>query len=380
MMPVTGRTVLHYEVGNRIGAGGMGEVYRARDTRLGREVALKFISPEYRTDADRRARLLKEARAAAVLSAPAIATTYDIAEDGADLFIVMELVSGELLSERLQRGPLSVATTLRMATEVADALDEAHGLGIVHRDIKSANLILTPRERVKILDFGLAKITPLDPTNQPTLAETQAGLVVGTVSYMSPEQALGQAIDHRSDLFSFGVMLYEALTSRLPFEGETLAAVVDQIVRQEPPALARLNYDVPERLQDIIRKLLAKAPSSRYQSARDLLIDVKALRSDLHLQSQVGAGSHASAVARAVTEAPPPQANAVAVIPFINITGEPTDDWIGWDRRNRHRRPEICQWPDRHRSGGGSSMRFAGSVRGWLGSSTTGCRSTSAGS
>ena len=129
----------------------------------------------------------------------------------------------------------------------------------MHRDIKSANLILTPRERVKILDFGLAKITPLDPANQPTLAETQAGLVVGTVSYMSPEQALGQAIDHRSDLFSFGVVLYEALTSRLPFEGETLAAVVDQIVRQEPPALARLNYDVPERLQDIIRKLIRQS-------------------------------------------------------------------------------------------------------------------------
>ncbi|MEE8130038.1 MAG: serine/threonine-protein kinase, partial [Vicinamibacterales bacterium] len=316
-MPATGSTVLHYEVGDRIGRGGMGEVYRARDTRLGRWVALKFISPEYRSDPDRRARLLKEARAASVLSSPAIATTYDIAEDAQDLFIVMELVDGEPLSDRLRRGPLPVATTLQIATQVADALDEAHGLGIVHRDIKSANLILTQRGRVKILDFGLAKVTGLETADQQaTMAETQLGTVVGTVSYMSPEQALGKRVDHRSDLFSFGVVLYEALTSRLPFEGETLAAVVDQILRHEPPALARLNYDVPARLQDIVRKLLAKAPSSRYQSARDLLIDVKALRKDLERESQVDADLRLSSVDRVLADASPgPADNVVAVIP-----------------------------------------------------------------
>ena len=331
LMPATGSTVLHYEVGDRIGRGGMGEVYRARDTRLGRWVALKFISPEYRSDPDRRARLLKEARAASVLSSPAIATTYDIAEDAQDLFIVMELIDGEPLSNRLRRGPLPVATTLQIATQVADALDEAHGLGIVHRDIKSANLILTQRGRVKILDFGLAKVTGLETADQQaTMAETQLGTVVGTVSYMSPEQALGKRVDHRSDLFSFGVVLYEALTSRLPFEGETLAAVVDQILRHEPPALARLNYDVPARLQDIVRKLLAKAPSSRYQSARDLLIDVKALRKDLERESQVDADLRLSSVDRVLADASPgPADNVVAVIPFINITGEPADDWIG---------------------------------------------------
>ena len=330
LMPTTGSTILHYEVGDRIGRGGMGEVYRARDTRLGRRVALKFISPEYRGDPDRRARLLKEARAASVLSSPAIATTYDIAEDAQDLFIVMELVDGEPLSDRLRRGPLPVATTLQIATQVADALDEAHGLGIVHRDIKSANLILTQRGRVKILDFGLAKVTGLEATDQATMAETQLGTVVGTVSYMSPEQALGKQVDHRSDLFSFGVVLYEALTSRLPFEGETLAAVVDQILRHEPPALARLNYDVPARLQDIVRKLLAKAPSSRYQSARDLLIDVKALRKDLERESQVDTDPRSSSVDRVLADASPGLAdNVVAVIPFINITGEPADDWIG---------------------------------------------------
>ena len=165
IMSTTGSSVLHYNVGERIGAGGMGEVYRARDTRLGREVALKFIAPQYRGDPERRARLLKEAQAASVLSAPAIATTYDIAEDGADLFIVMELVEGEPLSDRLKRGPLTVPVVLQMASQVADALDEAHGLGIIHRDLKSANLILTQRGRVKILDFGLAKVTG---SNQPT--------------------------------------------------------------------------------------------------------------------------------------------------------------------------------------------------------------------
>ena len=157
IMPSTGHTVLHYELGDKLGAGGMGEVFRARDTRLGREVALKFISPQYREDTDRRSRLLKEAQAASALRSPAIATTYDIGEEGLDLFIVMELVEGEPLSDRLKRGPLRVAEVLRMAGQVADALDEAHGLGIIHRDIKSANLIMSPRGRVKILDFGLAK-------------------------------------------------------------------------------------------------------------------------------------------------------------------------------------------------------------------------------
>ncbi len=297
-MPSTGSTVQHYEIEDRIGAGGMGEVFRARDTRLGREVALKFIAPPYRGDPDRRARLLKEARAASALRSPAVATTFDIGEEGPDLFIVMELVDGEPLSDRISRGPISVPVVLHMASQIADALDEAQTLGIVHRDIKSANLIMTPRGRVKILDFGLAKMTGDGPgpgADQPTMAATQLGMVVGTVAYMSPEQAMGKAVDHRSDLFSLGVVLYEALTARLPFSGDTLAAVVDQIVRQEPPALARLNYDIPTRLEDIVRRLLAKMPSARYQSARELLVDIKTLRADLELDSP-SVSSHAGGV------------------------------------------------------------------------------------
>ena len=319
IMPSTGHTVLHYELGDKLGAGGMGEVFRARDTRLGREVALKFISPQYREDTDRRSRLLKEAQAASALRSPAIATTYDIGEEGLDLFIVMELVEGEPLSDRLKRGPLRVAEVLRMAGQVADALDEAHGLGIIHRDIKSANLIMTPRGRVKILDFGLAKTIGRGALGeQQTMAETQLGMVVGTVSYMSPEQALGKKVDHRSDLFSLGVVMYESLTGRLPFVGDTFAAVVDQILRQEPPALARLNYDAPARLQDIVRKLLTKSATARYQNARDLLIDIKTLQKDLELETQLGSTDLSS-----VTRAPAvPTKRTVAVLPFANITRE----------------------------------------------------------
>ena len=327
-MPTTGQAVLHYEIGAKLGAGGMGEVFRARDTRLGREVALKFISPAFRDDPDRRARLLKEAQAASALRSPAIATTYDIGESGSDLFIIMELVDGEPLSERFKRGPLDVPAVLRLTGQVADALDEAHGLGIIHRDIKSANLLLTQRGRIKILDFGLAKTLGTSGlgADEPTLAETQLGTVVGTVSYMSPEQALGKKVDHRSDLFSLGVVMYEGLTGRLPFVGKTLAAVVDQIIRQEPPALARLNYDVPVRLQDIVRKLLSKTTSSRYQSAKELLIDLTTLRRDLEFKESRFESSSRSTFTPTVSES---SATTVAVLPFANITREPTDDWIG---------------------------------------------------
>lgn len=328
-MPTTGHNVLHYELGDRLGAGGMGEVFRARDTRLGREVALKFIAPEHRDDPDRRARLLQEARAASVLRSPSIATTFDIAEDGRDLFIVMELVDGEPLSQRLTRGPLDPPTVVRMAGQIADALDEAHTRGIVHRDIKSANLIIGPRGRVKILDFGLAKSTGLDAgsSDQLTLAATQAGAIVGTVAYMSPEQALGRAVDHRSDLFSLGVVMYEALSARLPFGGDSFAAVLDQVIRQEPPPLLQVSHGVPTRLVDIVQKLLGKTPELRYQSARELLGDLKQLRTALDVESQISHVASQSSVA-ILAPAPAPK-NVLAVLPFSNITGEPGDNWIG---------------------------------------------------
>ena len=331
-MPSIGSIVQHYEIGNRLGVGGMGEVYRARDTRLGRPVALKFIAPDHEQDPDRRARLLKEAQAASLLRSPAVATTYDIGEDDGTLFIVMELVEGEALVDRLRRGPLSVRQTLGMTLQIADALDEAHGLGIIHRDIKTANLILDSQGRVKILDFGLAKFTGLEVElgNAETRAQTSLGIVVGTVSYMSPEQALGRAVDTRSDLFSLGIVVYESLAGRRPFDDETTTATVDALVHAEPTALSRLNYDVPPRLEDAVRKLLQKDPDARYQSARELLVDLRTITQDLERAPDARSGSSASGLAVGPRPADPaPPANTVAVIPFTNITREPADDWIG---------------------------------------------------
>ena len=331
MRPI-GSIVQHYEIGQRLGAGGMGEVYRARDTRLGRPVALKFISPDHDQDPDRRARLLKEAQAASLLRSPAVATTYDIGEHDGTLFIVMKLVEGEALADRLRSGPLSVRQTLDMTIQIADALDEAHGLGIVHRDIKTGNLVLGAQGRVKILDFGLAKFTgpEVELGNAETMVQTSLGVVVGTVSYMSPEQALGRPVDTRSDLFSLGIVVYEALTGRLPFEGETTTAVIDTLVHAEPAPLSRLNYEMPPRLDDAVRKLLRKDPDARYQSARELLVDLRAVRQELERGVASGLGSSASGLAvHARPAEPPPPTNAVAVIPFTNITREPADDWIG---------------------------------------------------
>ena len=330
-MPPTGSLVQHYEIGERLGSGGMGDVYRARDTRLGRAVALKFIDPAHDRDPDRRERLLKEAQAAAMLRSPAVATTYDIGEEDGTLFIVMELVEGETLSDRLQRGPLSVRQTLGMTLQVADALDEAHGLGIIHRDIKAANLVMDDQGRVKVLDFGLAKFTgpEADRGTAETMAQTSLGVIVGTVSYMSPEQALGRNVDTRSDLFSLGIVMYESLAGRLPFEGDTTTAFVDSLVHSDPPPLARLNYDVPPKLEDAVRKLLQKDPGARYQSARELLVDLRAVKDEFTQRPAPSASSISGPGATVRVAAPAAPTNSVAVIPFTNITREPTDDWIG---------------------------------------------------
>ncbi|HET8677187.1 MAG TPA: serine/threonine-protein kinase, partial [Blastocatellia bacterium] len=290
---MTGKSILHYKLGERLGAGGMGEVYRAEDTRLGRQVALKFLPSSYQYDPDRRDRFYKEARAASALRSPNIAAIYDLGEHEGSSFIVMELVEGELLSAKLARGPLKVSETIDIAMQIADALDEAHGLGIVHRDIKSSNLIITKRGLVKILDFGLVKVinaiggaqaeaTSSDPTSKLG-QETAIGVVVGTVSYMSPEQALGHSIDHRSDIFSLGVVIYEMLAGLLPFDGDSSTEVIDQIVHQEPPALARFNYSVPQEMERIIRKTLEKDARYRYQTTRELYIDLRNLSRDLEI-------------------------------------------------------------------------------------------------
>ncbi len=322
-----GTTIQHYRVGERLGAGGMGEVYLAEDVRLGRPVALKFLPPALKADPDSRARLLNEARAASLLRSPNIAVTYDIGEYGGSDFIVMEYVEGELLSKRVASGPLPIREAVEVGVQVSDALDEAHGRGIIHRDIKSANLIRTERGLVKVLDFGLAKFLAVNERDaivtQPQV--TIAGMVVGTISYMAPEQALGRSVDHRADLFSLGVVLYELATGRTPFAGTVATEIVDKILHETPAPPSALNATAPKAFDAIVMRALEKSPTFRYQSARDMRQDLRELSSSLEESSRVSASRAAAA------SGPQPSAieRSVAVMTFANITRDATDDWIG---------------------------------------------------
>ena len=337
-----GSTVLHYHVLERLGGGGMGEVYLAEDQRLGRRVALKFVASQVSADSEARERLIREAQAAALLRSPHIAVTYDLGEYDGGLFIAMEYVEGELLSSVIARGPLPIADGLDVALQLTDALDEAHGRGIVHRDIKSSNLMLTSRHLVKVLDFGLAKFLRAPrPDETRTLAGvTMPGLVMGTLSYMAPEQLSGSNIDQRADLFSSGVVLYEMLAARLPFQGATMTEIADRILNHEPDAIARYNYNVTEDIDGILRKALSKRPEFRYQTARDFYIDLlNARRRIVQTESHRGSISpwlspiDFADAAAPMPVAPPamaqPAAASVAVLNFANITGNPADDWIG---------------------------------------------------
>ena len=241
--PMIGQTLKHYEIQEQLGKGGMGVVYRARDTRLGRPVALKVLAPEFTKDADRKSRFFQEAKAASAISHPAIAQVYDFDEGPEGLFIVMELVEGQTVKALIQGRELDLLGSLEIAMQVASGLQKAHEAGIVHRDIKPENVIVTPDGHAKILDFGLAKLLePTEPTNAPsgeelshmeTLAKTQAGFVLGTLRYMSPEQARGQPIDHRSDIFSLGVVLYEMVTGQQPFDGATALDTLHALAFEE---------------------------------------------------------------------------------------------------------------------------------------------------
>jgi len=329
---VIGSTIQHYRVRERLGAGGMGEVYLAEDTRLGREVALKFLASGSETDPERRARLLTEARAASALRSSNIAAIYDIGEyEGAD-FLVMEYVEGDVLSSRIANGPLPVRDAADIASQVADALSEAHGRGIVHRDIKSANIIVTARGQVKVLDFGLAKFVQRPGGNASVDAaltigqDTLAGTVLGTVSYMAPEQALGRPADPRSDLFSLGVVFYEMLAGRLPFQGQSFGEVVDAILHQQPPALARFNYAVTADVDAVVRRALEKSPEMRYQDARAIYVDLVRLKTVIDEGARGNSVSRSSSGNLGVSTTPE---NSIAVITFANITREPVDAWIG---------------------------------------------------
>ena len=254
-----------YRLINRVGAGGMGEVWRAEDSRLGRVVAIKVLPPSFVADAEATSRLKREARTAAQLYHPSIATIHSIEQDGDHIFIVEEFVEGDSLTKVIKRGGLAEAEICRIARAVADALDEAHAKGIVHRDIKPDNIIVAGN-RVKVLDFGIAKQVG-SPGASPETFVTQQGMILGTVHYMSPEQALGKTFDGRTDVFSLGVVLYEMATGRKPFEGETITETMTQIIRDEPVDAAAVNPGVSPGLKAIIDRSLRKNPGERYTAA-----------------------------------------------------------------------------------------------------------------
>jgi eukaryotic-like serine/threonine-protein kinase len=282
---MTGQTLGPYRILAKLGEGGMGVVYRAHDPRLDRDVALKVLPAEYAADPDRRARFDREARAAAALNHPNICTIHEIGEVDGQLYIAMELLEGATLRDALATGPSPMGTgeALDIAIQTADALDAARKRHLVHRDLKSANIILLPDGHVKVLDFGLAKrvVEEAEETRTAQAGVTEAGVVVGTVAYMSPEQALGSDVDHRSDLFSFGVVLYELLTGRLPFSGRTSTALLDAVLHQEPPPIPRFNEQVPDALVEVVKKLLEKDRGRRYQSAADALADLRRIKEDM---------------------------------------------------------------------------------------------------
>jgi serine/threonine protein kinase len=327
-----GRSISHYRILGELGSGGMGVVYLAEDERLGRQVAIKFLPPEAIGDARALERFRVEARAASQLSHPGICAIHDIGDDNGKPFIVMELLKGESLRERIDRGPLKVTDMLDIGIQLADAVEAAHSQGIIHRDIKPANIFVTDKNRTKILDFGLAKLSAgiRGPGNNTTRSPerrvplenqiTIPGTALGTVCYMSPEQARGEEIDPRSDIFSLGVVLYEMATGHQAFGGSTTAVAFDAILNRSPTPIAHLNPMMPERLESVILTAIEKDPELRYQHAADLQADLRRVRRDLDSGAMHGSTSRAAMSAAQLAATRPASSVAVA-------TGRPAWFW-----------------------------------------------------
>ncbi len=341
--PLIGQKISHYEIVAKLGEGGMGVVYRALDTQLLRPVAVKVLSHGAHADPESNRRFLREARAASALNHPNIAHVYEAGEVDNTRFIVMEHIDGRTLAAAIREGPLDFDRVLDFALQAADAMAEAHEHGIIHRDLKPSNIMITPRGQLKILDFGLAKVHPLQPDGaDPSLS--RPGLVIGTTRYMSPEQVLGQDVDQRSDIFSLGLVFYEMLTGHQAFSGGTATETMDRILHSEPEPIAAVRANVPPELQRIISKCIEKDRAKRYSSARELYTDVLqfrgrgpkqfALRMDRRrFVFTAAAVGIAGAITIAGIELPGlfPRsivADSIAVLPFVNIGADPELEYL----------------------------------------------------
>ena len=326
-----GQTISHYRITSQLGEGGMGVVYEAEDTNLGRHVALKFLTPAMANDAGLLQRFQREARAASALNHPNICTIHGIEQHASQHFIVMELLDGELLAERIRRGPLDLESLLTLGGQIVDALESAHSKGVVHRDLKPANIFVTSRAQAKILDFGIAKIeqqmTPGLSSTVETMRKdqlTSAGTTMGTVAYMSPEQARGETTDARTDLFSVGTVLYQMATGLLPFRGDTTALVFDAILNRDPAPVTQVNSSLPPEFGRILDKALEKDRSLRYQSATEFKTDLLRLKRDLDSGRKRAAGETDSGRVEAAKSAE----RAIAVLYFENGSGAKEDEYL----------------------------------------------------